>query len=185
MSTIRCSLFNSRDNQSLLLVLILLAEGFFIGEIMSNYNEKLKDPRWQKLRLKILERDDWICQKCYSAEKTLCVHHLYYVKGCEPWEYNLDELVTTCEDCHEVETADMNTVTAQLLKEIKKKLLFSDNLHELWEGFHFMDLPNAPEIVASALCEFFSNKEKMNNLVRNYFKELEIKPRKLDGKPTN
>lgn len=46
---------------------------------MSEYKEKLKDPRWQKKRLQIFERDDWCCQKCgderenwVEAINTLC-----------------------------------------------------------------------------------------------------------------
>ena len=27
------------------------------------YKQKLKDPRWQKKRLKVLERDDWKCTR--------------------------------------------------------------------------------------------------------------------------
>lgn len=32
--------------------------------------------------------------------KGLNVHHTYYTKGCKPWEYENDSLVTLCEDCH-------------------------------------------------------------------------------------
>lgn len=67
---------------------------------MSTYSEKLKDPRWQKKRLKILERDHFRCMDCFSDEKTLHVHHLFYSKGLEPWEYNDQQLLTLCEHCH-------------------------------------------------------------------------------------
>jgi glutaredoxin len=65
-----------------------------------NYIEKLKDPRWQKKRLKIFERDDWQCTHCHSTEKTLHVHHIDYEKGLEPWEYKDEMLQTLCEECH-------------------------------------------------------------------------------------
>ena len=39
--------------------------------------EKYKDPRWQKKRLKILERDKWACQLCDGKEKTLHIHHKF------------------------------------------------------------------------------------------------------------
>ncbi|HQR20070.1 MAG TPA: hypothetical protein PKV98_04345 [Burkholderiaceae bacterium] len=65
------------------------------------YYEKLKDPRWQKRRLDILARDEWMCQACYDAESTLHVHHIAYRKGAEPWEYPDHMLVTLCEECHE------------------------------------------------------------------------------------
>lgn len=67
-----------------------------------NYSEKLKDPRWQKKRLEIFQRDKFTCQSlgCGSTEKTLHIHHLIYQKGLEPWEYNEKFLLTLCEDCH-------------------------------------------------------------------------------------
>ena len=63
------------------------------------YSEKLKDPKWQKKRLKILERDNWTCQKCLSTKKTLHVHHKHYLK-CDPWEYPDKALISLCEECH-------------------------------------------------------------------------------------
>lgn len=62
------------------------------------YSDKLKDPRWQKKRLKILERDDWMCCKCGEDTKPLHVHHTAY-KG-NPWEADDNQLQTLCEDCH-------------------------------------------------------------------------------------
>lgn len=62
------------------------------------YSEKLKDPRWQKKRLKILERDNWTCVYCDDKEKTLHIHHEKY--SGEPWETNDDDLKTCCSVCH-------------------------------------------------------------------------------------
>jgi len=42
---------------------------------MMNYADKLKDPRWQKKRLKIMERANWECESCGDSEKTLHIHH--------------------------------------------------------------------------------------------------------------
>ena len=67
---------------------------------MSNYKEKFKDPRWQKKRLEILNRDQWRCLECWSEEKTLNVHHLIYLRGADPWEAHDGFLLTLCEDCH-------------------------------------------------------------------------------------
>lgn len=64
------------------------------------YSEKLKDPRWQKRRLKIFERDDFKCQKCFETTETLHVHHVYYINGREPWEYPDFALITLCKGCH-------------------------------------------------------------------------------------
>lgn len=65
------------------------------------YSEKLKDPRWQKKRLKILERDGFKCCYCGDEETTLNVHHKKYTG--EPWEANNEDLETLCETCHSLE----------------------------------------------------------------------------------
>lgn len=65
------------------------------------YSEKLRNPRWQKMRLQVLERDDWTCQWCGATDKTLVVHHLYYKRGAEPWEYPIESLLTVCDECHQ------------------------------------------------------------------------------------
>lgn len=67
---------------------------------MTSYSEKLKDPRWQKTRLEVLSRDGWNCRSCGSTEKTLHVHHSYYVGGRDPWDYPPSVLVSLCKDCH-------------------------------------------------------------------------------------
>lgn len=67
------------------------------------YSENLKDPRWQKLRLKIFERDKWMCQICGANDLPLNVHHRYYKSDKEPWDYPIDSLVTLCEECHNYE----------------------------------------------------------------------------------
>lgn len=78
----------------------------YYGDIMEKkkYSEKLKDPRWQKKRLEILQRDNWTCQYCGATEKTLHVHHLQY-SGINPWETNEINLITACEDCHDYESS--------------------------------------------------------------------------------
>ena len=64
------------------------------------YSEKLKDPRWQKKRLKILERDNFSCSLCGDDENMLTVHHLRY-QGKDPWNTDDCFLITLCQDCHE------------------------------------------------------------------------------------
>ena len=62
------------------------------------YSEKLQDPRWQKLRLKVFERDNFTCKLCGDNKETLHVHHEKY-KG-DPWDANINDLKTLCKDCH-------------------------------------------------------------------------------------
>lgn len=76
-------------------------KGLILGSFKSAYAEKLKDPRWQKRRLEILQRDEFTCRDCEATDKTLHVHHCLYRQNLDPWEYRDDELRTLCEDCHE------------------------------------------------------------------------------------
>jgi hypothetical protein len=64
------------------------------------YGELLKDPRWQRKRLEVMQRDAWSCQNCGDKTTNLQVHHRRYDRGKKPWEYGDDVLVTLCENCH-------------------------------------------------------------------------------------
>lgn len=65
------------------------------------YSKKLKHPKWQKKRLEVFERDEFRCQLCWNNETELHVHHKYYKKGKEPWQYHLKAYLTLCKKCHE------------------------------------------------------------------------------------
>lgn len=67
---------------------------------MSAYTKKFKDPRWQKKRLEILELCEFTCESCGDDDKTLNVHHLYYEKNKDPWEYPEKAYSVLCENCH-------------------------------------------------------------------------------------
>lgn len=80
------------------------------------YAALYRDPRWQKKRLEVMERDDFTCRSCGSKTKTLNVHHAYYEKGKKPWEYPSDVLITWCEDCHRENHATIKEIQAQLIQ---------------------------------------------------------------------
>ena len=67
------------------------------------YSDKLKDPRWQKKRLQILERDNWECQECGEKGNTLHVHHKNYYLNKDPWDCKDNNLITYCFKCHDME----------------------------------------------------------------------------------
>ncbi len=98
---------------------------------MSTYAAKLRDPRWQRKRLMILERDGWACQSCFDKEKTLHVHHLYYERGNNPWDYPDSALLTLCEDCHAAESCDLHDAVDALVKALKKQGATSEHFHLL------------------------------------------------------
>lgn len=68
---------------------------------VSKYGQMLRDPRWQKKRLEIMGRDKFACRLCWDDASTLNVHHLWYARGAEPWDYPDTALVTVCDSCHE------------------------------------------------------------------------------------
>lgn len=68
---------------------------------MSNYSSQLRDPRWQRRRLKRLEAADWRCQQCGRNDLPLHVHHTHYIRHRKVWQYPDAMLRVLCEDCHE------------------------------------------------------------------------------------
>lgn len=68
-----------------------------------SYAEKLRDPRWQRKRLEILQRSNFSCEACSATDRTLNVHHRIYRRGADPWAYADHELASLCEDCHQQE----------------------------------------------------------------------------------
>lgn len=84
------------------------------------YSEKLKDPRWQKKRLEILERDSWACVYCGDTKSTLHVHHEIY-EGRNPWDTPGYCLSTLCEECHEVEHLTFTPLEKQLLDTVRNR----------------------------------------------------------------
>lgn len=96
-----------------------------------DYLEQYKDPRWQKKRLEILERDNWECLICGTKDKTLHVHHTFYKRGAKVWEAKNKWLKTLCEDCHEEEPALIKTMIDELILTIKQSGITSDGLEHV------------------------------------------------------
>ena len=71
-----------------------------MAEGKKSFTEQYKNPKWQKKRLEILERDEYSCTECGNEEKTLHVHHYIYHKNKKVWEYDNKYLITLCDDCH-------------------------------------------------------------------------------------
>jgi hypothetical protein len=90
------------------------------------YSEKLRDPRWQRKRLSIMQRDDWQCRHCQSKDKTLTVHH--YLYSGNPWEVDDQFLVTLCEDCHQ-QRQDLDSDAKLMVAQISSQM-DSNEFHE-------------------------------------------------------
>jgi hypothetical protein len=94
-------------------------------EKQQEYYEKLKNPKWQKKRLEILERDNWTCQNCSGTSKELNVHHKIYYPNYEPWDYPNDLLITYCKDCHELDKNWRNYFEDALINLLRKHCTFN------------------------------------------------------------
>lgn len=85
------------------------------------YAEQLLDPRWQQLRLRVFERDNWTCRNCGDKEKTLNAHHVQYHPYSEgPWEYYIETIITLCKDCHSEEHDELAASKANVILALVK-----------------------------------------------------------------
>lgn len=97
------------------------------------YSQKLKDPRWQKKRLEILNRDEFTCRICGDDTSTLHVHHVSYSGN--PWDVENNLLLTVCESCHEEETMELKQSQTELIKALKSQGFMSMGMHKLSKVF--------------------------------------------------
>ena len=70
---------------------------------MSKRSSLHRDPRWQRKRLEIMQRDGFKCVACGDSNSTLNVHHGVYDSESfppAPWKTPDRYLQTLCEPCH-------------------------------------------------------------------------------------
>jgi len=129
---------------------------------MKTYSEKLKDPRWQRKRLEIMERDGFACKDCGDDKSMLSVHHCLYIKNREPWDYEDNELRTLCESCHE----QRHLIEHDIVLQFKRLLALVDHatIISLFYQINGMiqcgntdDFENGIEIMSSSRSEYFQD----------------------------
>ena len=64
----------------------------------SKHFAALDRKRWQLLRLRVFERDNWRCRACGKAGRLECDHIVPLHKGGDP--YDRENLQTLCVGCH-------------------------------------------------------------------------------------
>jgi len=102
------------------------------------YQKKLLDPRWQKKRLEILNRDEFTCQSCGDTKSTLHVHHIKYSKS--PWSINSEYLITYCDFCHQIiETLIKNNPQYKIFGIVKRPITRSNFYPILFYCFSEID----------------------------------------------
>lgn len=135
------------------------------------YYNKLRDPRWQKKRLEVMERDNFSCQICGDEKSTLNIHHRRYIQGNDPWEYENYMLVTLCENCHKKETEDMPGIIESFSNSIKDFYL-SDDISCIEDALRYAALysKSGPAVISKALSELMSDREFVSYIEDEYFK---------------
>ncbi len=137
----------------------------------SAYSTKLRDPRWQKVRLKIMERDGFACCKCGDGENMLSVHHRYYIWGRDPWDYTDDLLVTLCQSCHNEEHSYEDGAN-DLIKILKSNGFFNSDIADLTVLFHNLKIQYPPNVFIAALDKRFSTPEGVQNFMDEHFQAI-------------
>lgn len=133
------------------------------------YAEKLLDPRWQKKRLEILNRDNFTCQYCNDKEKTLMVHHTYYEKNKEPWEATNDHLITLCSDCHKYFHESLGRYQSNVIDMMKLKL--KDPFITGCASDLFRDIKDLHQLIY-LLWELKDDEDELNNILTKVFQKI-------------
>lgn len=141
------------------------------------YSEKLKDQRWQKKRLELLEAAGWQCQ-CNSCQNekdkpTLHVHHRIYLRNTDPWEYEDWAYQVLCDECHGFEQDIMESAHSAIAKhadlmvfcnrinniedrELQREI--SENLNMLfgtWDGNMLWEISKVLRVIEEVSLESF------------------------------
>lgn len=135
----------------------------------SKYSEKLRDPRWQKKRLEIMERDTFSCQRCGDTKSTLNVHHLWYEPKTEPWDYNEECFITLCEDCHTEETECRKNEESVLLDTVRRARFLAGDVNAIAYAFAIMQSRRPSDTTAAIIAWAFENFQLLDEM---YFKSL-------------
>jgi hypothetical protein len=143
------------------------------------YSEKLRDPRWQKKRLEIFERDNFTCKLCNDTESTLNVHHHYYENNKEPWEYPNESLITLCENCHENETNERKVYENNLLGVLRRTGIMSNELLDIVCSLNFTSL-NLSNRIDAQIFKFWMMKDENVNIMREKYFEY-LKEKNING----
>lgn len=72
-----------------------------------------------------------MCQRCFSEDKTLHVHHKQYIDGRKVWEYEAPELLVLCDECHEQEHELLKGLKLALARSFRR----TEELTSVIEGF--------------------------------------------------
>jgi hypothetical protein len=137
------------------------------------YQEKLKDPRWQKVRLKVLERENWTCEMCKDKETEFQIHHESYHGN--PWDAPMEKLRAYCKHCHQfIEYVRADTKFKAVILSVHKSpvrsgganIIFKCKYPDGWCGIGIVRIyeKEGPELVfGGEFGEIMNGIEKLKN----------------------
>lgn len=121
------------------------------------YIQKLQDPRWQRKRLEIMQRDDFKCRHCEADDKPLQIHHIAY-NFKDPWDIEDRLLISLCNECHDIETGAVKEAFAKLIQSMKMAGYMSLDVLQLQTVFQDSNIrgvhPNVHDLMISAASDF-------------------------------
>ncbi len=77
-----------------------MKSAFEIVKSVSSYSDKLETQNWHSFARKIRQENGNFYNACRRGDLVLQVHHTFYDKKRQPWEYESHEMVVLCEKCH-------------------------------------------------------------------------------------
>lgn len=135
------------------------------------YSRKLQNPKWQKKRLEIMQRDNFQCKLCGCNDKELHVHHRWYQFGNEIWDYPDSCFETLCFECHEYIEMNIKDSTSDIQVMLRRTLLNQDDYNVIcrllihlsedrYKNYHSLDIVDAIDnIINTNAIEFVIKKK--------------------------
>ena len=129
------------------------------------YAERLEDPRWKAKSLEIIRKNFGICFHCGNVPAFPEVHHRWYERGKEPWEYPDCCYAVYCGECHQhaqVLMLQMQQATGVLSLAMQELLIAFVNRYSCW---HLQDVLSItdPEIARRAARDCFLQAAKIGD----------------------
>lgn len=120
------------------------------------YQALYRDPRWQRKKNLILQRDVYRCRDCTNGTVELQVHHCRYPgRGRPPWEIDDEFLLTVCDPCHKKRQELENQMKESLALVFAKSTPIE--LEALATFISGLALPGIhSEVLMKGQCEFMS-----------------------------
>lgn len=139
----------------------------------TKHTDELKDLCWEKIRLKVLERDERTCQVCFHTESQLKVHLKYLLHGQDPWDYPLEAFSTLCEKCYTEEGENRPVAEHALMWALQEKGFYAADVQYLADGVRKMVLLHSHEIVANAYKWALETPEIQRWLLDHYLEAMQ------------